>query len=75
MRFIGVAPPADEAGWAPLLSPKVEVAGTRPPGGAPPMAPTARALLMDFYAPGLRELVAMLRDEPDAPEWRKWTGI
>ena len=52
MRFIGVAPPTDEAGWAPILSPMVQLAGSRPKGGAPPMAAATRELLRTFYTPG-----------------------
>ena len=68
-------PPADEAGWEPLLAPRAEVAGTRPKGGAPPMAEPTRELLRNFYAPGLRELVSQLRDESDVAEWKAWTGV
>ena len=75
MRFIGVGPPTDEAGWAPILAPKVEVAGSRPKEGMPLMAEATRELLRRFYAPGLRELVWLLRDEPDAAEWRAWSEV
>ena len=75
MRFIGVAPPTDEAGWAPILSPMVQLAGSRPKGGAPPMAAATRELLRTFYTPGLRELLGLLRDEPDAAEWRAWSEV
>ena len=75
MRFIGVGPPTDDAGWAPVLSPKTEVAGSRPKGGTPPMAEATRELLRSFYTPGLRELLWLLRDEPDAAEWRAWSKV
>ena len=75
MRFIGVGPPTDDAGWAPILSPDTEVAGSRPKGGTPPMAEATRELLRSFYTPGLRELLWLLRDEPDAAEWRAWSEV
>ena len=70
-----MAPPTDEAGWAPILSPMIQLAGSRPKGGAPPMAAATRELLRTFYTPGLRELLGLLRDEPDAAEWRAWSEV
>lgn len=75
MKFIGVAPPSDDAGWRPILSPGISVAGTRPAGGAPPLAGPTRELLKKFYTPSLRELVMMLQTEPDAAEWAAWSGV
>ena len=70
-----MAPPTDEAGWAPLLKPAVQIAGTRPKGGAPPLGASTRELLRKFYTPGLRELTAMMAAEPDAAEWAAWSGV
>ena len=74
LSFIGLSPPQGDTGWAPLLSRKVERAGSRPSGGAPPLPAAAKTLLRSFYAPGLEQLTDSLRDEPDAAEWRSWAS-
>ena len=72
MGHVGLAAPANEAGWARLLEPPVTLHGTRPKGGAPPMDAAAAALLRAFYRPSLRELAAQLADAPDAEAWASW---
>lgn len=72
LQHIGVAPPADEAAWKPLLSGPPRVHGQRPKGGAPPMEAETKATLRAFYRPGLRELARQLADTPDAARWRAW---
>ena len=74
LKFIGASPPQSEEEWRPLLSAPVELAGSRPEGGAPPLPTAARTLLRSFYAPGLQELTNSLHDEPDAGEWRAWAA-
>ena len=39
------------------------------------MAAATRELLRTFYISGLRELLGLLRDEPDAAEWRAWSEV
>ena len=74
MRFLALAIPLDEAGWAPLLTPEVVRAGPRPEAGLPPLPATMEAMLREFYAPGLAALAESLKGEPDAAEWRAWAS-
>ena len=69
LRFLRLQTPKD---WRTLLDPPIQRAGPRPDGGLPPMPASMEATLREFYAPGLAQLVAMLKDEPDAAEWRVW---
>ena len=70
--FLGLKPPASDAEWQPMLDMRVQLAGTRPAGGAPAQLASTTAQLRDFYAPGLNELVVSMRDDPEAAEWRAW---
>lgn len=72
MAHIGLPPPTDEAGWAPLLDGRRTIHGTRPAAGTPPMAPATVAMLKEFYAPSLTRLTEQLADVEDAAEWRRW---
>lgn len=65
--------PQSDAEWAPLLSPAVQLAGSRPAGGLPPIPPAMETQLREFYAPSLAALVASLRSEPDHAEWVAWS--
>ena len=54
----------------------MQVAGSRPEGGTPPLGPATESVLRAFYAPGLAELVSReMRDEPDAAAWRAWAEL
>ena len=75
LGFLGLRKPTSDAEWAPLLDPPVQLAGSRPNGGAPLQSAATTALLREFYSPGLRELVWSLRDEPDALAWREWAQL
>ena len=57
-----------------MLNEPRQVAGTRPPGGTPPIPPKMVEVLRDFYAPSLSALVDSLQAEPDAIEWRQWAA-
>ena len=59
--------------WEAFVAPPIELAGSRPPGGVPPLPGATELLLKGFYTPGLHELVSLLSDEPDADEWRIWS--
>jgi len=74
LSFLGLTLPSDDAGWAPMLNEPRQVAGTRPPGGTPPIPPKMVEVLRDFYAPSLSALVDSLQAEPDAIEWRQWAA-
>jgi hypothetical protein len=75
LQFLQLSVPTTDAAWAPLLSPAVQLAGTRPSGGLPAIPPAMQKALREFYAPSLAALVASLSDEPDHAEWERWSTM
>ena len=71
LRFLRLQTPSD---WRSILDPPVQRAGPRPEGGLPPLPPSMEGILREFYAPGLAQLVEMLRDEEDVVEWKSWAS-
>ena len=54
----------------------IQLAGSRPNKGRGAADGRGDAqLLRTFYNPGLRELLGLLRDEPDAAEWGAWSEV
>ncbi len=51
LRFLGLSVPSTNAEWHPLLEPTVQLAGSRPPGGLPPLPAAMETALRNFYAP------------------------
>ena len=75
LAFLGLNLPTNDATWTPLLKPAVQLAGTRPVAGTPPLAAQILDILKQFYAQSLDELVLSLRGELDADEWRTWAEL
>ena len=71
LRFLRLQTPTD---WRPILDPPVQRAGPRPEDGLPPLPASMEATLREFYVPGLAQLVEMLKDEPDAAQWKSWAS-
>ncbi len=74
LRFLGLAVPATDAEWEPLLRSRRVVHGSRPAGGKPPLPQDVGRVLEGFYRPWQIALAGQLSAVPDAKAWRAWAA-